>query len=68
MRWKVEPEQKERIKTWFALVPVSIGDDIRWLETVTVKQRKEWQIKHTKFGPRKAYDYSNISFVDKKEN
>lgn len=27
-----------RIKTWFALFPVIIDNECRWLETVTVKQ------------------------------
>lgn len=26
-----------RVKSWFALLPVKIGNDLRWLEKVTVE-------------------------------
>lgn len=41
MRWKWKnPEDWDtRIKTWFALWPVIIENECRWLETVTIKQR-----------------------------
>ena len=30
-----------RVKTWFAFIPVKIGKNIRWLETVQVEYRCE---------------------------
>lgn len=41
MRWIKKPEPRDgavRIKTWFALLPVSIYDETRWLERVSVRQ------------------------------
>lgn len=40
MRWtKHKPEDGDtRIKTKFAFLPIKIGDEVRWLEKVTVKQ------------------------------
>jgi len=41
MRWtKIKAVDSERVKTWFALLPVTIGDETRWLERVSVKQRR----------------------------
>lgn len=40
MRWKT-PKYKEgdtRTRTWFALIPVTIKEETRWLERVTVIQ------------------------------
>lgn len=40
MRWKhvSNPSQGDvKIKSWFAFLPVKIGDDYRWLERVTVE-------------------------------
>ena len=35
-----KPEiEMERVKTWFAFVPVRIGRETRWLERVTCLQR-----------------------------
>lgn len=28
-----------RVRSWFAIFPVKIGQEIRWLETVSVRQR-----------------------------
>ena len=39
MRWTVDPQPKngdERTRTFFAILPFSIGDEVRWLEKVTV--------------------------------
>lgn len=40
MRWiRKHPERGEtRVKQWFAILPVEIDDDTRWLEWVIVKQ------------------------------
>lgn len=39
MRFKAKKEGTERIRTFFALFPVQVGDDTRWLEKVTVRER-----------------------------
>lgn len=39
MRWTVDPQPKsgdERTRTFFAFIPFSIGNEVRWLEKVTV--------------------------------
>lgn len=41
MRFKIKPTPQygdTRTKTWFAIIPVTIDNDCRWLEMVTVKQ------------------------------
>jgi hypothetical protein len=32
----------KRISSWFALIPVTLGNETRWLERVTV----EWQVEN----------------------
>jgi hypothetical protein len=55
----------ERVKTWFALFPVSIGRETRWLEKVTVKQEYK---KITSFDidgdPQSDEDWYNVKFID----
>lgn len=48
MRWKDKPQPivgDTRTRSWFALLPVKIGDETRWLEWVTVKDKyvKIWR-------------------------
>jgi len=31
-----------RESTWFAILPVRIGDETRWMEWVTVRWRRAW--------------------------
>lgn len=54
MRWTRPRPRETRIKSWFALLPVQIDYDIRWLETVKVEQMYS------------SYDgvWKNQSFVD----
>lgn len=37
--WSFAKEGETRTQTWFAIWPVKIGNEIRWLERVTV----EWK-------------------------
>ena len=41
MRWKKKEHILWREKTWFAIIPVKIGKNTRWLEKVTVRQYYE---------------------------
>ena len=38
MKWQTAAEDSIRTHSWFALIPVRIGEQIRWLERVTVRQ------------------------------
>ncbi len=49
MRWTKPKEGKEKIKRKFAILPISIDGETRWLEWVTVRYvyysgtiRKDW--------------------------
>jgi hypothetical protein len=39
MRWKTPKESKPlyNIKKWFAITPITIGDETRWMEWVEVE-------------------------------
>ncbi len=39
MRWKHKPWKASRTVRWFAILPVTIGNETRWLEYVTVNQK-----------------------------
>lgn len=55
---KLYPSEVRRV-TWFAWLPVRIGLETRWLETVTVRQRVNPLA--TLGGPR----WFNEEFIDK---
>ncbi len=38
MKFKSDEKNKPRERTWFSIIPVTIGNETRWLEKVTVKQ------------------------------
>ena len=61
MRWfdKKTTPKLVRTKTWFAFFPVKIGDETRWLETVTVKQEYFY-----KLGGVEWPTWHNMSFID----
>ena len=57
MRW-IRPKHKdEKTKTFFALFPVMLNDETRWLEKVTVKYR--YSLPLDRWDP--------VLFVDKEE-
>ena len=33
-----------RVRSWFALLPVTIGPETRWLERVAVEERQEFHV------------------------
>jgi hypothetical protein len=33
-----------RVRSWFALLPVTINSETRWLERVAVEERQEFQV------------------------
>lgn len=39
MRWNHPENYSLRTRTWFALLPVCLGGETRWLEYVTVAQQ-----------------------------
>lgn len=57
MRWiKKEPEYcSYRVKTRFALLPVTIDKETRWLETVTTQQMYSFD------------EWFDLSFIDEEE-
>jgi len=66
MRIKLKPNPKEgdtRIISWFAILPVTIGLDFRWLERVTVKQifRQRW------YKSCNVLDWCDVAFCDSKD-
>ena len=52
-----------RTATWFALFPVKLYDEIRWLETVSVEQMFTEHFHGFEDGNSHSWD--NIRFVDK---
>ena len=44
VRWFGPKIGRERIKSWFALLPVCIDGECRWLERVHVRQRGDWDL------------------------
>ena len=44
MRWTVAEEGSTRVRSWFALLPVTIGPETRWLERVAVEERQEFHV------------------------
>lgn len=76
MRWeswypsKASKAGDKRVKTWFALWPVKIGNDCRWLERVTVEfelkiKKYPWYIGHTYFGMRPMFVWEIVQFVER---
>jgi hypothetical protein len=55
---KLEEWQKPSVITFFAWLPVTIGNETRWLELVTV--RREWQEYGAFFEPYWSYE----EFID----
>lgn len=65
MRWvKPEPPKKGdiRCKTWFALLPVTICKETRWMEWVTVEMEWVWVPLEICYG---EYCWVHKGFVDK---
>lgn len=64
MRFELEPDKpppRTRVQTWFAWLPVIIGLECRWLETVTAEQElREWTSEDT---GRTYYSYESVRFV-----
>lgn len=61
MRFKLQPEpllNDERIIKKFAIFPIKIGYEIRWLEMVTIKQRYIYSCSYS------GYYWDNICFID----
>jgi hypothetical protein len=61
--WYPAAKGDKRVTTWFALWPVKLGNDFRWLERVTV----EWEYveEHHFFPPCAPYlKWQPIRFVD----
>jgi len=57
MRFNRYNLNQQRVRTWFAIFPVSIDGEIRWLERVYVLQ--EW------YAPRNRWGWYNQKFVEK---
>jgi len=60
MRWIMAQEGDSRIKSWFAIVPVEIGNEVRWFERVSVKQVYNKSI----YGGRVVFYWADVEFVD----
>lgn len=63
MKWsrKQKPQTAdlwERTRRWFAFLPVTIGSETRWLEFVTVQERRlHWR-------DRNGAEWVKVRFVD----
>jgi hypothetical protein len=57
MKFRYYRLNQQRTKTWFAIFPITIKGETRWLEKVTVLQ--EW------YAPDKQWGWYNIKFIDK---
>lgn len=71
MRWKQrasKPKRKPkvgdvRVKRWFAIFPVTIKGETRWLEKVTVKQVYLSENYRNELGELKTmYEWNNVEF------
>ncbi len=60
--WKGAAEGDKRKSTWFALIPISINGDFRWLEKVTVEW--EYSFVANSFPGRARLKWHKIRFVD----
>lgn len=61
---KTPPSYKrgdERIITKFLWLPISIGDEIRWLEKATIKQKMEYRFDTT--SGSSWFEWQNIQFI-----
>lgn len=58
MRTQLPQNCDERTRSWFAWLPVTIGNERRWLERVTVRQRCRY------FTNYFSGAWENIAFVD----
>lgn len=52
----------KRTKTFFAVFPVTIGNERRWLEKVTVEQ--EYECHFMGFDDGSSCEWVNIRFID----
>jgi hypothetical protein len=59
MRYKLDELPKERIKTVFALLPISLNGETVWLEKARVLQRREIM--------GNFYLWTDIRFIDKEK-
>ena len=55
-------EYEIRIKSWFAIFPITIGNETRWLERVTVKQ--ELLKKYYTYQEGYSLRWNNFEFLD----
>ena len=39
MRFRAKIEGNERVRTFFAFFPVRVGDETRWFEKVTIREK-----------------------------
>ena len=64
MRFKLQPEPWlgcERIIKKFAILPIKIDYEIRWLETVTIKQKYAYHLSYV------DACWHNICFIDNEQ-
>lgn len=59
MRWTIPNNNDTKIKRKFALFPIKINNEVRWLERVTVKYRYGYSTEIGLFG------WFPIEFIDK---
>lgn len=65
MRWKSwrgAAEGDKRNSTWFAILPIIINGDFRWLETVTVEW--EYNFVSNNFPGRARLKWHKLRFID----
>ena len=61
MRWCKVEVGCTRINCWFAILPVTIGHETRWLETIRVKQERVWVYSPAGVG---TLQWTNRAFLD----
>lgn len=64
MRFKDPDVGDIRVKKFFAFLPITIGTETRWLETVEVQQIRRID-DYAIFGSE--YYWKNINFIDKEQ-
>jgi len=62
MKWNTPRPNDTRIKSWFAIMPVTVRYDRRWLQFVSVQQ--EWQYLYTNSYGDDIWVWKNMRFID----
>lgn len=58
--WRIAADGDKRVSSWYALLPVRIGVEVRWLERVSV----EWEYRYYTTGLNPRLRWEKVRFTE----